>query len=516
MFPRSSRFLFCFPLVCLAALAWLVPGGGTPRATPPQDAFAEKLEDARSLLRRRQYDDALKVFKKANDLRDRRSAECFFGMAQAYDGLGAFKNMVESCEKAALLAGEDAPFKARALNLKALGLLSWAQGKDEKRLHHALAALELAAQADPQLAIVRFNRGVALLRLERDAEGIAELRAYLQRDARGKATAEARKFIENPRRAREPFSPEFSVTTTAGEHISSDDLLGKVVLLDFWGTWCPPCVESVPALRDVHKRYGKDKFVMIAVSTDNDEDVWRSFIAKERMVWPQYLDRERSMVRKFDVDSFPTYILIDHEGVIRYRSSGASWTQEAQMDSTIKRTLKKLEEWERMPRPARAAAPPAPPPPLPEERQATGRSPASAPQSKAGDAEARELPDPALTVSHSEVSELHGRKTTRIFFSVSNWADYPDALFEPSPDLPPCGANANSSRTWVRVENELGRQIFGYCALGSPSALSRLSLVVPEHMPVPSQIRVVLRDRRTSRAYLSNLAAVPPPAAPPS
>jgi hypothetical protein len=94
------------------------------------------------------------------------------------------------------------------------------------------------------LPILHFNLGYTLLQEGRDAEGIAELKKFTAVESEGAKADQALKLIENPRRAREAYAPDFSFITSEGEYLSLDDLRGKVVLLDFWGTWCPPCVES--------------------------------------------------------------------------------------------------------------------------------------------------------------------------------------------------------------------------------------------------------------------------------
>ena len=145
----------------------------------------------------------------------------------------------------------------------------------------------------------------------------------------------ARKLVENPRRARENFAPEFAFTSIQGEYISIDDLKGKVVVLDFWGTWCGPCVASVPELRNLYKRYSKEpSFVLIGISSDFDEQVWRKFTEKNQMVWPQYRDKDRKIQNAFNIRAYPTYIVIDHEGVVRFQSSGSG------LDNVIQRYVK--------------------------------------------------------------------------------------------------------------------------------------------------------------------------------
>ena len=236
--------------------------------------------------------------------------------------------------------------QAQAYNLKGIAIQKQSDGgKDQKKLQEAEAALRQAVTAKADYAESHYNLGVVLLQQNRDPEGIAELKKYLELAPDQFNSADARKIIENPRRAREPFAPDFSVTTSEGEYISLDDLKGKVVLLDFWGTWCPPCVASIPALRNLNKKFSKsEKFVMLGISSDGDEDKWSNFIAKEQMVWPQFLDRQRAVQRAFRVNRFPTYIVLDHEGVIRFRTSGMSFEKEAALSDAINKQIKIIAE----------------------------------------------------------------------------------------------------------------------------------------------------------------------------
>src|SRR6185503_4387289 len=186
--------------------------------------------------------------------------------------------------------------------------------KDQKKLQGAEMVFRQALALDNERPIIHYNLGVVLMQLNRDQEGVVEMKQYLQMQPRGSFAEMARRLVENPRRARENFAPDFSFTSLQGEYISLDDLKGKVVLLDFWGTWCPPCVESVPELRNLWKRYSKEgTFVILGISSDNDEQEWREFTVKNKMVWPQYRDEDHRILRAYGIRAFPTYILIDHE-----------------------------------------------------------------------------------------------------------------------------------------------------------------------------------------------------------
>src|SRR5262249_15446899 len=206
-------------------------------------------------------------------------------------------------------------------------------------------AFRQAAALKADLSDVHYSLGVVLMQQNRDADGVVELKQYLQLAPNGPNAEAARQMIDNPRRAREPFAPEFSFTTNHGEAISLNELKGKVVLLDFWGTWCGPCVASVPSLRELNKKYGKESsFVMISVSSDGQEEKWKDFIVKEKMIWPQYLDRDRNVIRAFHVNVYPTYVLLDPEGLIRFRITGANPEKEAALEDAIRKQIKLLEK----------------------------------------------------------------------------------------------------------------------------------------------------------------------------
>lgn len=304
-------------------------------------AYDTEFRKGLDLLRRHRWEDALKSLKRANEMRNKQSAECFFGMAQAYQGLEAYKNVAESCDRVIELAAGDPKTLAQAYNLKGIALQSLAAGKDQKKLQEAEATFRQALALGSDLPVVRFNLGFILLQEGRDPEGIVELKKFTELEPDGAKNEQASKLIENPRRAREAYAPDFSLTTAEGEYLSSDDLRGKIVLLDFWGTWCPPCVSAVPTIRDLRKRYAKDpSFMIIGVSSDSDEAKWKDFTAKNQMVWPQYLDRDHHIQRAFDVHAFPTYIMIDHEGIVRFRGIGTSWERTGALDDAIRKEIK--------------------------------------------------------------------------------------------------------------------------------------------------------------------------------
>lgn len=321
------------------------PGGSTvnlpsigvaslPKSNDPD------LEQGRLALERRQYEEALKSFRRASDAHNKRCAECFFAMAVAYQGLGAAKNVVESCDHAIELAGSNTGLTVQSRQAKGLALQMLADYKDLKRLHEAESEFRTALEIDPRAPFLHYYLGVVLMQEHRDDDGIAELKQELALRPKSVHSEMATSLIANPRRSREAYAPAFSMVTLSREFLELDSLRGKVVVLDFWGTWCPPCVKAVPELRDLQKRYGKEAFLLVGISSDTDERVLRDFVDKNQMEWTQFWDRDRKVQQAYDIRAWPTYVVIDDEGIVRLRTTGSSSTQSAHIGDEIKRLLK--------------------------------------------------------------------------------------------------------------------------------------------------------------------------------
>lgn len=333
-----------FALLMLGVGMMLVLVGPAP-VSPSQepDPFEAELTKGRGLLRKAQFDEALKSFKRANEMGDKKCAECLSLMADAYYGLEEFKKVVETADKVIAIAGDNKPLLTKVYINKGLALQASAEKKDQKKLQGAEAAFRQAMSFEGAPPVTHYNLGVVLLQMNRDQQGIDELQQYLKAQPNGFFAENARKMASNPRRARENYAPDFAFTSLSGDEVSLDSLQGKVVLLDFWGTWCGPCVESVPELRELHKKYASDpSFVLIGISSDRDDKVWREFTEKNKMAWAQYRDKDGKIMRAFRINAFPTYVIIDHEGIIRHRSVGMTWSRAASLDSEIKKQIKMI------------------------------------------------------------------------------------------------------------------------------------------------------------------------------
>lgn len=119
-------------------------------------------------------------------------------------------------------------------------------------------------------------------------------------------------------------------------------------------------------------------------------------------------------------------------------------------------------------------------------------------------------PVPKLYLTSQEYYTANGKNFVRYKYDVLNKKEYPAALFAPAPGLPPCGNNANSSRTWVDFFKQDGTRIYGFCSLGKPQDLGEIWFALEEGVIPPSWVYIEINDRQTNTKYKSNLADTTP------
>jgi thiol-disulfide isomerase/thioredoxin len=193
-----------------------------------------------------------------------------------------------------------------------------------------------ALQAAPEFRKAILADGQALAYLKQDDAAKARFSEFVKLSPDEDVDRQrALRYINEPELARARMAPPFSIVTMDGQHISFDDLQGKVVLIDFWATWCAPCQASVPHMREIARKFQDQPLVILSVSLDNDEQKWKDFVSQNGMTWMHYRDGgfKGSIATLFAVNAIPHTFTVNADGVLQDEHIG---------EAAIEGKLKKL------------------------------------------------------------------------------------------------------------------------------------------------------------------------------
>ena len=181
-----------------------------------------------------------------------------------------------------------------------------------------------AVKALQQLAAMGFV-GVVDLEADPDLESLharddfRKLMMSLRDKAVASVLAELNEF--------EPYPFVFAADDVLGHSVSSDAWQGKLVIVDFWGTWCPPCRREIPHLMDLRRKYGERGLEVVGLSYENVEGdegakLVRNFVEKYSLNYPCVMGSEEMSAQVKNFQGFPTLLIIDRQGRVRLSLSG--------------------------------------------------------------------------------------------------------------------------------------------------------------------------------------------------
>ena len=135
-------------------------------------------------------------------------------------------------------------------------------------------------------------------------------------------------------------APDFTLRSVGGANVRLAEQRGQVVMVNFWATWCTPCLQEMPHLSRLYERYRASGFVLLGVNIDDDPRAAAALATKLGLRFPVLLDTDKKVSRIYDMSAMPATLLIDRDGRVRhihrgYRD-GVEKTYEEQVRSLLK------------------------------------------------------------------------------------------------------------------------------------------------------------------------------------
>ena len=123
-------------------------------------------------------------------------------------------------------------------------------------------------------------------------------------------------------------APEVVLTNLQGQEVKLSDLRGKIVLLNFWATWCKPCKEEMPAMQACYDKLRDQGFVVLAINELEDTELVAEHVRTHNHTFPVLMDHDNRIANRYGVVGLPASFLVDREGIVRERIVGSLLTEQ--------------------------------------------------------------------------------------------------------------------------------------------------------------------------------------------
>ena len=117
-------------------------------------------------------------------------------------------------------------------------------------------------------------------------------------------------------------APMFELTADDGSGASLGDYRGKYVLLNFWATWCPPCIQELPSLNTLHRELEPNGLVVLGISVDENKQAYENFLERFNVAFPTVRDPEMAVASRYGTSMYPETYLIDPDGYVLRKYEG--------------------------------------------------------------------------------------------------------------------------------------------------------------------------------------------------
>jgi thiol-disulfide isomerase/thioredoxin len=294
------------------------------------------MAEGRQLSRKQQYVFAIDVFKKACKIAAEKDESCLTELYTAQMKSGSFKDAAVTASALEAIAANPTD-KSYAEVKRGHALLYQAGDKNKPDILNASdAAFKAAIANNPKNGAAYYLDGQALARLNQIDAARDQFKTCLTCVSPSDPSyLRAQHFADDPTLSTHKMAPPFTVTALDGSKFSLDAMGGRVVLIDFWATWCGPCNEELPHMKKIAKEFAGQPLVIISVSWDSDGQKWRDFIDKNEMTWVQYRDADHHLSDLFEIHAIPHYFTIDSDGVLTAEMMGSGSDVEGKLKKLI-------------------------------------------------------------------------------------------------------------------------------------------------------------------------------------
>lgn len=117
-------------------------------------------------------------------------------------------------------------------------------------------------------------------------------------------------------------APDFTLKSLTGENLNLEEQRGKIVVINFWASWCGPCRKEMPILQDIQSKYEDLGILVWGINVEQNNEAGRKFLANVDIDFPIFFDDKNILSDIYDVQAMPTTVIIDRNGVVRYQFQG--------------------------------------------------------------------------------------------------------------------------------------------------------------------------------------------------
>jgi len=135
-------------------------------------------------------------------------------------------------------------------------------------------------------------------------------------------------------------APDFTLRQIDGPNLRLGEQRGRVVMVNFWATWCGPCRIELPRLARLHDKYRSSGFLLLGVNIDDDPNAAKALAGKLGLTFPVLLDSKKEVVGAYDLSAMPATVLIDRDGRVRHLHRGYKEGVETLYEQQVRQLLK--------------------------------------------------------------------------------------------------------------------------------------------------------------------------------